>query len=528
MKNNNNIFISNSYKIFLSIILIFHFNRYAIKSFLLFPIEYIDSKHYKFTSNNYNIKNPEEIIQEIFYKNIITKIEIGNPPQTIPFFIKTNDDIFQIASINPSKSSKNPIKNSYYYDFTEKEIYNESLSSSYKEEKCEELYKLVYHYNEICYSKEIINFNYNNNKILEKEFPIKLIKNLDENIPGSIGLLFNNSFFETTKSFITLLKSENIINNYYYFLYFEEIAPLENKLQGELIIGGLPHEVFPEKYSIDDFQITNCHIASYIPSKWRLNMDKIYLNDNYEKIQVINSLITLNYEIYHIIGTIEFHQIIKTMFMDKLIDDKKCFLSNFSQNLHGIYNISFYYCQKSVKNVLYENLKSIKFYSIKLDYIFELTNVELFYIKDNYIYLNILFSQLEYNYWTMGQLFTIKYNFIFNTNQKQIGFYTKIKNDQINDKNNNKNNNKNNESNNVLVVISFIACIFIFTCLGIYIGRKIFGWRRKVIANELIEELNYEYKIENNTVKPNIIESKYKSIGNKDNLFFEMKNKSSE
>ena len=66
MKNNNNIFILISHKIFLSIILIFHFNRYVIKSFLLFPIEYIDSKHYKFTNNNYNIKNPEEIIKEIF------------------------------------------------------------------------------------------------------------------------------------------------------------------------------------------------------------------------------------------------------------------------------------------------------------------------------------------------------------------------------------------------------------------------------------------------------------------------------
>ena len=124
----------------------------------------------------------------------------------------------------------------------------------------------------------------------------------------------------------------------------------------------------------------------------------------------------------------------------------------------------------------------------------------------------------------MGQIFTTKYHFVFNTDQKQIGLYTKVNIDKTNDKVTEKN------SYNILIIIVFIICIIIFICIGIFIGRKIFGWNRKVIANEIIEELDYEYKIgKNNDIEPNIKESKYKSIGNKDkNLFFEMKNKVSE
>ena len=44
----------------------------------------------------------------------------------------------------------------------------------------------------------------------------------------------------------------------------------------------------------------------------------------------------------------------------------------------------------------------------------------------------------------------------------------------------------------------------IFTIVGLVLGKKIFGWRRKIIANELTDELDYEYKPkdDNNSFKP--------------------------
>ena len=59
MKNNNNIFNHVSYIFLLSIILIFLSDKYKVKSSLLFPIEYIQSKNYKFLKNNSIIKEPE-------------------------------------------------------------------------------------------------------------------------------------------------------------------------------------------------------------------------------------------------------------------------------------------------------------------------------------------------------------------------------------------------------------------------------------------------------------------------------------
>ena len=422
-----------------------------------------------------------------------------------------------------SKISKVTEGQSYFYTFNEKEIYNKYLSSTYKEEECKEVSYFINHYNEICYSKDIINFNKNNN-LLIKDFPIKIVNNYDEYFPGNIGLLYNNSFFEEIKSFITLLKAENIIENYYYFLNFDEIIPLKNIIKGQLYIGNLPHEIFPKKYFLENFQCSNSYIEPFIPPKWRIIIDKIYLNDKFEQFHLIDKSIILSYEIYHIIGTLEFHNKIKEMFMDQFIYEKQCYFSNFSQNIYGKNNISFYYCKKTMKNKLYENLNNIKFYSMKFEYAFQLDKEELFYIKDDYIYLNILFSEEENTYWTMGQIFTIKYNFAFETNQKQICLYKKINNSNIK-----KDDNINSIKSQFLVIIIFIICILIFTWLGIIIGRKIFGWRRKLIANEIIEELNYEYRIENNEVKSNNIQSKYKTIGNKDkNLFFEMKNKTFE
>ena len=201
--------------------------------------------------------------------------------------------------------------------------------------------------------------------------------------------------------------------------------------------------------------------------------------------------------------------------MNNLIKEEKCFYSKFPQNIMTDYNMTFYYCHISVKNILYENIPSIKFFSIDFNYIFELTKEEFFYIKDNYIYFNILFCEQTFSYWTLGQIFSTKYKFVFNTNKKQIGFYQTI--NETKKVNNNKNNNK-----ILIIFIIILGCIFI--SIGIMLGKKIFGFRRKIIVNELIDEQNYDYRV-NIDRKDNNIESNYKTIGNKKSPIIEMAKK---
>ena len=489
------------------------------KSYLKFPLEYLPNENYNFFKESKY--NPEKIFQQIYYKNLITKIKIGTNQKTQIFFIETNKNKFYISSQNPRKIFDGPEKNINFYNIPEKELYNEELSSTYKENNCKKTLQNIDHFIELCYGWEKIYFK-KEDKTLAYNFPVKLAKNHEENIPGVIGLLLNDTSFNNSRSLITELKKENLIDSYYWFIDIEEISPLDKYIKGNLIIGGLPHEIYPEKYLAKDYKTQNAIIVPYIFESWRIKLNKVYIEGNSKELE--KNIITFSYEFYHIIGTLEFHNLIKTSFLDKLIKDKKCHYSKFSQNIYTNYNMTFYYCDKSVKNILYEKIPAIKFFSLDLSYIFEMTKEELFYIKDDYIYFNILFSEKEFNFWIMGQIFTTKYNFFFNTNNKQIGFYQKnnyLKSDNINNINNDK-------RNNYLIIIIIIISI-IFTCLGIILGIKLFRFRKKIIVKELIEENNNDYKSYNTNDISNDIEDNYKSnynsIVNKKNGIFEMINK---
>ena len=140
-------------------------------------------------------------------------------------------------------------------------------------------------------------------------------------------------------------------------------------------------------------------------------------------------------------------------------------------------------------------MPSIKFFSNALNYTFEITKDELFIIKENYIYLKILFPiTKQQDYFILGRSFTLKYPFVFNPDLKQIGFYKRI----INKKKNF------NNWNLIKVIIIIIACILLII-IGIKIGKHLYGIKRKKRAMELDEE--YEYNQSENT-KINLIKDK--------------------
>lgn len=484
-----------------------------IKSFIIFPLEYLSNEKYLSFDNyiNNNLLTPEEIMLKNFHKYLITKFEIGSPSKNISLLIEPNEDTFYIASSIFSKLSEEKAIELNFFKFSKNDLYNELLSSSFDEGVCHIRTHDIYHYSEICDSKEKMKFNINN-KIVEKIFPIKIVRENDDNIPGVIGLLLNDSLYGTHREFINELKDKKLIDNYYWCFHFDEIVPLENKLKGQFIFGGKPNEVFPDKFNSKEYKSTHPYIAPSALKSWKLRFDNIYLNEQ-KNSYFQKNIISFTYEIYNIIGTNEFQYKIKSLFLNQLIKDKKCFTGNFTQNIFTPNKMIFYYCDISTKDILYENLNSINFVSIDLDNTFEITKDDLYFIKDDYIYLNVIFSTKDFGFWMMGQMFLSKYNFVFNSDQKEIGFYK----DSINNKNDGK---KKNKFLNTLLII--IIC-FIFLFLGLIIGRKIYGMRRKILVNELIEEQNYDYRINKN----NNIESSYKPIG-ENNSIFEMKKKFSE
>jgi hypothetical protein len=342
-----------------------------------------------------------------------------------------------------------------------------------------------------------------------EKFPIKVAKGEDEPIPGVIGLSINDSIAYSLRSFLSELKLTNLISNYYYFFDIEKFYPLNSIIKGNLIIGDLPHNIFPDKYSKEDFVTMKKTSSS---SFWTLNMDKIEVETNNTKkdIQITNTNVHFFYEFYNVIATMEFINQIKKLFLDELIEKKKCFRGKFSQNLFSYDDINFFYCNVDVENILIQNLSGIKFYSDDFDFTFELTKDELYYKKGKYIYLTVLYFDHLYNDWIVGQMFTSKYNFVFNTDTGEIGFYKKVNNiihhndksDGNSDNNENSLINGDNKVKILTIIIIVSSCLLIIgIIIGIVIGIKFLKNKRKKRADELIDD-EYEYtsKTEDNNI----------------------------
>ena len=68
---------------------------------------------------------------------------------------------------------------------------------------------------------------------------------------------------------------------------------------------------------------------------------------------------------------------------------------------------------------------------------------DLFFYKNDLTYFLILFREVDINNFRIGELFSKKYNLVFNQDSKTIGYYSNINNiiKESNVKNNKKNSN---------------------------------------------------------------------------------------
>ena len=77
------------------------------------------------------------------------------------------------------------------------------------------------------------------------------------------------------------------------------------------------------------------------------------------------------------------------------------------------------------KNFNVNNFPTLYFYNHIYNYTFEMNFTNLFFDKNDKKYFLIVFDYTKTNVWTFGTLFLKQYAFIFNTNEKTIGFYNK-------------------------------------------------------------------------------------------------------
>ena len=191
-------------------------------------------------------------------------------------------------------------------------------------------------------------------------------------------------------------------------------------------------------------------------------------------------------------------------------------------NYSKYFGYKFYYCKKDLKRTLFDLLPKINFFLKEFNYTFEIGKEELFKIENNYIYLNIIFPKQKTNdLFILGKCFILKYQFVFNPDLQQIGFYKNQTNKliTINDKNqigfykNQTNklitiNDKNDifELKNIFKIFVVIVLIIAFVLILKFI--KPFGVDKKKKNKKFIENYDYDNKNVDENNYNNFIEMK--------------------
>ena len=342
-------------------------------------------------------------------------------------------------------------KNEYSPDYDD---YDPNNKRPYNDEELEEIYD---NYTSTTTNKN--NGNKNNNKKSENE--------------GYVG---NGLFKEESANFITQLKKRDKINSYVFSIRYN------NDDNGEIIIGDLPHEYSPEKYSSKNYFFDTVSITKEPPFNWHFTYDKcLYGEEEVDK----SNMVKLSIDFGFIKGN--------TFLKNKL---EKNFFNVNNCNKKQINDYDVYYCVKDAlknfKPIIFE-LQS-KYCPTNTNANFEFTANDLF-IKDNNnndkYYFQIIFdSDGLFHNWVFGKPLFKKYQMVFDQDKKTYGFYLDNNNNIINSIPNNNANTSSTSSK-----ISWILVIFLFiVSLGLlYALHKLLPKiPRKLKANELEENFSYE------------------------------------
>lgn len=465
--------------------------------YIVLPVDLLLKENYK---SEYDLNSPKDIMSKEFISSYYTVLEVGDPSQKIPILIKQKTNDYIITSSNPLEEPKRDYTSKkLVYDFSKSFLdnysyYNELKSNSISKGQCEkrkpidEPEKPIAE--EVCGSNETISL-YNNIDLKEKtnykNFYFDLAKNSKDNVTGVIGLGLTDTYYHT--SFLKVLKSNKLIDSYHWFFEFNSW----DSTSGKLILGSLLENIYSDKYSSDDLVTTHSGDTMYV--YWDMNFDEIYIKNGSDKIKFINSRekAELNVESNLIIGNKDYKNYLLTILNEFM--NEKCFSDNFKgyDEMFEYYtNITFYYCKndKNVKDKLDKSISTIYFNSIDLKTTFELTKEQILKENNDYIFINIVFSE-NLNRWILGKQIALKYKFIFNPETKNIYYYPSMSKNEP-------------EKTNYLKIILICALLVIVCVIGIIIGKLLYGKSKKRRANELKDD-NYEYFPEENKDKDNKI-----------------------
>ena len=431
---------------------------------------------------NITTETPSTFTYFYFQNKIETIFKIGTPYQEIPLRIKY---LAKPLSVNSVQMGTYQIKR-----------FNESNSSSYIPLHDNPLYYGENDFTQAIKSKEVFNINNNNNDLILKNlsFFLGVIDNKYYKNSGVLGLnIAQMDWRANGMGFIQQLKERNITKRYNFFIKYNEDSD-----DGLLIIDGLPHEIYPEKYDKKNYRDFYAQIVS---SSMGLQINEANYGETLVDCEFNAELAV---EDNFIRGTEELRDFLMDNFFKVKITRKICSQSYFTYIDSD--NLEFFYCNKKLNLSEFKNISlSVMNSELKI----ELSYNDLFYeFKDNYYFL-IYFPTKFYSYlnFRLGKMIFKKYMLTFDHDTKRIGYY--IKANDTSDKNGNEEENNNEETNdeektikknkkknnlfNVLPWIIIGALVIIVLLLGLYIIYSKLCKNRTKRANELQDD-NYAYE----------------------------------
>ena len=228
--------------------------------------------------------------------------------------------------------------------------------------------------------------------------------------PGILGFLIEqnrNTEEDLSKiNFIKQLKDKGLINNYNFYF------ALNSDDSGNIIIGEELSEtnlLYPNKQFFST-KVLNLHSGLY----WSLEFDDIYFGEEKLSEDITKKGIFL-IEFGFIKGSTPMQKYADDNFFNKLIPSNTCVRRNTNILRSSTY---YYYCNKNVDLTKFQQWKfAINEYETNFTFTYE----DLFLdVGDKYIFLMIFGGSLEIY---LGYPFLKKYNFIFNSDFKTVGYY---------------------------------------------------------------------------------------------------------
>ena len=562
-------------------ILIYFLFNYSLSQIVFpFKIRENNDQRYSFPINETKINIKKYLYHILNDYEFISEVEVGIPKQKVEVTFNPWDNYLGILL---HRTSFNP----FFYN----------ISTTYKEIKqndpdCKIQIFNPFTINEILHLKNKFYDNLDD-FILSKdeqdhEFVILFSKDLpkinnqNDGLKYSssnvieIGLLIDTKYNKNHgiyNPFLNEIQEKGFINKKTYFFYFFEKygkkfnynTSLNNAknspyYNGLIVFGKYPHELLPNVYNINDLAFIEPFYFSYEYSaikeiEWGVEFDEIYLEYNNgikEKSDIYKGVFDFNVE--YILAPLHFYDLIKKFFKP-LFDDDICFEEENTRNYNRDGKIHrMIYCKyEEFKKDYLETFPKLVF-KLKLkdfDEIFEFTYKDLFRpVYNNKYYLCLLFirrmpgsqDMTEPPTWYLGRLFMNKYQFVFDGDNKKVGYYKmpipeekeipektdeiitddiktdetdttktdEIKTDEIitdevqsdsvdksdiisdeKDKRDNNEEEKNKPVDIILIIVFSVILAIIIVAVIIVLYKCIKNKKRKKRANELIDEDDY-------------------------------------